>query len=1399
MQGDDKRSDLFLGQGSSGTWDTRPGSEPRDAGSMSAWPTGSAAAALAQQQQQQRGEDLVWGSGGEEASVIHRSSSLGGQCASTGSSNSQPGSRHSRGAATSSNSSWPPSNESTSEGADQLLGAVGGSEESQPSSQQQQPPQRNCRPPRLGLLGGGESSLNNGSTAAPTGWGAPPPGPQGGWGGSAAAQWGGGGTATRGAEYAPGGSNPGGDATGSPTKPAAAGGGWGAGAASKGAEAADPKGSSSSSSGGMSRSVMEEQPISELRRLAAFSEGWGQTAINQEAPWELPPSPGTKDPPTGPPWRAPVNNGTEIWENNLRSSRAGGNKQPNPGGPQAAQGSGQCSQQQPWGSHTPTSHIGGTWGEEDEAPPSNMWTGVPPPAQQGGGPRPPPEGPPSWGGDHHRGGGGDKHWGAPAPPPNCGWGGPEEREPQGGGRLWGGGRPSHGMDDGSWGPKAGGPPPGVGTWSPVGGPNGKREPSGWEEPSPPPSRRPVTNYDDGTAVWGNPTRQGKVSHWKDMPSVKSISGGGGAPPGMLRMPKDGVWGGSKGPRGGGANWCEPNWDEQHGKGGWGNGPPDQAYWGSKPKGPPSWADGQIDTSTWGGPSKQGGKPLTKDLIYASKQFRLLSEMGFKKEDVENALRCNQMNLEDTLMDLQAITRGAGNQDGGGLLDGSDCGLGGRPKMRPDEDPHGPLGGGDAPFAGFHGGFQGLPVFGAGYGAGGGGAQGFKPPPIKGSNQGSNAPASLLNSTGMGGQNSSLTVGNSISSLSPALVQKILQQQQQQQQQHFPGNAGGPAGMGTRLGQPNVPSATQLRLLVQQIQMAVQAGHLNPQILNQPLAPQTLQLLYQLLQQIKVLHALQQQQQLVHAKGGPPLQLNVQLTQTKQRILNLQNQIAAQQALFLKQQLPPPPPQQQPPPPHAQPPPQPVPPQDFLVGGKPGGDGLHSDFRDLSLKEAVSQQQQQQSRLNQWKLPSSLDDEGKAPPSQQQNGGDFSRAPGPASKAPGLPSFLGGADSGPWSSGGGARTQDGWPDAPPPTSSAAGGTSSPGEGKDSTAGYNLTDLVAEFEPGKPWKGASALKSAEDDPHLTPGSVVRSPLSVNTIKDSELFGSWKQSPPGGEGSLVASLASLTSSTWAFTPAMHGSGNGSGGSSSSKNNVPASGWGGGSEQQAPNSDPWSVGPKTRGPPPGLASGWEQPGGSCTFLVLKNLTPQIDGSTLKTLCMQHGPLQRFHLFLKHGLALAQYSSREEAAKAQSALHNCVLSNTTMLAYIPSEAEVAQFLQLANGQGTQHQQPPPHPMPSWGGGGGAFHQQRPPLQYAPGRPAKPAEPWNTAVPSSSAVSSSSNASHLWSFPGAGGGLWAAPQTSQAGGGSNPGGLDHDHGAPGGPQSSLNSFLPGDLLSGESM
>ena len=115
------------------------------------------------------------------------------------------------------------------------------------------------------------------------------------------------------------------------------------------------------------------------------------------------------------------------------------------------------------------------------------------------------------------------------------------------------------------------------------------------------------------------------------------------------------------------------------------------------------------------------------------------------------------------------------------------------------------------------------------------------------------------------------------------------------------------GVSSGAGAGSQPSPTQLRILVQQIQMAVQAGHLNPQILNQPLAPQTLVLLNQLLQQIKVLQQLGQQHNMALSRpgqgpmGGPMLQLVPQMNKTKQQIASLQQQIAAQQALYVKQQ------------------------------------------------------------------------------------------------------------------------------------------------------------------------------------------------------------------------------------------------------------------------------------------------------------------------------------------------------------------------------------------------------------------------------------------------------------------------------------------------------------------
>lgn len=60
-----------------------------------------------------------------------------------------------------------------------------------------------------------------------------------------------------------------------------------------------------------------------------------------------------------------------------------------------------------------------------------------------------------------------------------------------------------------------------------------------------------------------------------------------------------------------------------------------------------------------------------------------------------------------------------------------------------------------------------------------------------------------------------------------------------------------------------------------------------QILNQPLAPQTLVLLNQLLQQIKNLHQLASQQCISGKPNNTVLQCSVLITKTKQQITNLQ--------------------------------------------------------------------------------------------------------------------------------------------------------------------------------------------------------------------------------------------------------------------------------------------------------------------------------------------------------------------------------------------------------------------------------------------------------------------------------------------------------------------------------
>ncbi|XP_069509026.1 trinucleotide repeat-containing gene 6B protein isoform X3 [Ambystoma mexicanum] len=248
---------------------------------------------------------------------------------------------------------------------------------------------------------------------------------------------------------------------------------------------------------------------------------------------------------------------------------------------------------------------------------------------------------------------------------------------------------------------------------------------------------------------------------------------------------------------------------------------------------------------------------------------------------------------------------------------------------------------------------------------------------------------------------------------------------------------------------------------------------------------------------------------------------------------------------------------------------------------------------------------------------------------------------------------------------------------------------------------------EFQPGVPWKGIQNI-DPESDPYVTPGSVLggsaTSPIidtdhqllrdnttgsnsSLNTSMPSP--GAWPYSASENSYTNIHSTSAKFTdykSTWTPDPIGPNpahlshkmwknqmSRNTTGlprpppGLSNPKPSSPWNstaprslrGWGG-QESRFASASAWSDGSGVR------LSYW---------LVLHNLTPQIDGSTLRTICMQHGPLLTFHLNLTQGTALIRYSTKQEAAKAQTALHMCVLGNTTILAEFATDDEVSRFL----------------------------------------------------------------------------------------------------------------------------
>nr|DBA18824.1 TPA: hypothetical protein GDO54_017027 [Pyxicephalus adspersus] len=360
-----------------------------------------------------------------------------------------------------------------------------------------------------------------------------------------------------------------------------------------------------------------------------------------------------------------------------------------------------------------------------------------------------------------------------------------------------------------------------------------------------------------------------------------------------------------------------------------------------------------------------------------------------------------------------------------------------------------------------------------------------------------------------------------------------------------------------------------------------------------------------------------------------------------------------------------------------------------------------------------------------------------------------------------------------------------------------------DGLPSSVSQDVSLHKNEFQPGVPWKGIQNI-DPESDPYVTPGSVLGGPAPSPIVDtDHQLL---QDTPTGSNSSLNTSLPSpgawpysasenihSTSalsakfgdykSTWSPDPIGHNRSHHS--SKMWKNQMSRNSPGlprpppGLTNNPKATNSPWnSTAPRSvrgwGGQDSRITSGSTWSDGSSVrpsyWLILLNLTPQIDGSTLRTICMQHGPLLTFHLNLTQGTALIRYSTKQEAAKAQNALHMCVLGNTTILAEFATDEEVSRYLAQA--------QPPTPSAPGVGWQ---------PLEVGQNHQAEPVGPALNLFGGTTGLGQWSSGGggsdlpgvSLWGTPSYTSSLWGVPNTEDA----------HRMGSPA-------PLLPGDLLGG---
>ncbi|PWA19214.1 hypothetical protein CCH79_00014586, partial [Gambusia affinis] len=908
--------------------------------------------------------------------------------------------------------------------------------------------------------------------------------------------------------------------------------------------------------------------------------------------------------------------------------------------------------------------------------------------------------------------------------------------------------------------------------------------SSWGEPAPSP-----VSLDNGTSAWGKPS--GGAGGWGD----GNPDNYGRSNPAMTAAPgkpaskpmQDG-WGGG----GDELSLSGGQWDSEEGD-----------MWNSTAS-----QESNSSCNSWGNASKKGPQkvkiPGKQEDAWIMKQLiKQLTDMGFPRDPAEEALKSNNMNLDQAMsallekkteLDKRGIGTGGHDYNNGLINKPMSCP---RPPLLskdPSTDPRLPF----------------IDKMQSGMFGGGGAAQ-----------------------------------------------TRAMQQPQPPPQPPVP-----PLSSSQPSLRAQVPQFLSPQVQAQLLQFAAKNIGLNPALLTSPINPQHMTLLNQLYQLQLAYQRLQIQQQMLQAQrnvSGPIRQQEQQVARTinnmQQQIQQHQRQLA--QALLMKQQQ-----QQQPShsglhpgakssldsyPGHPQTPvlpdlqtkePQSTPntySPYALSGLNPNMNPNCIDVGSLPMKDPPLPQ----SRLSQWTHPNSIESlSGNSSP-LEPNLGKHGANLGPPGKPPQLDDSYN-----PYN----LISRSESPTSPlvPPESWGQGKNSS-----DKMANGTNINWPPEFCPGVPWKGLQNI-DPETDPNVTPGSVPSGPTINTNIQDVNRYllrdrsgGSSPTSsqsealPPSTDWpvSAYSSSFSLSSpemddagklsemkSTWSPGTISHSQGSLShelwkvpqGPRSSTTapsrpppgltNTKPSSTWGGSSLGLAQG---WSSSYTTAG------TTWSTDSSTRTssWLVLRNLTPQIDGSTLRTLCMQHGPLITFHLNLTQGNAVVRYSSKDEAAKAQKSLHmyvadalelceelalnsltlessvspsRCVLGNTTILAEFAGEEEVNRF--FAQGQslgGTTSWQATPgtNQTRMGGSGSGVAH----PIGHSPH--------WNNNNNSGGGGGGSSSGLGAGGTKTGGELLWGGVQQYSSLWGPPSGEEGRVMGSP----TPINTLLPGDLLSGESM